>query len=275
MKKALLLTLLSLLLAACSPGSFSAEEPEEEVPASSTVDDEEVKEKESTEADQETGTEEQTGEEGANEQKEEKVTEDGLIQVDKPESMTVVVNKNRKLPGEYVPPDLTVPDVPFYFNEDHPKKQMREEAARALEELFAAAEKDGLDLVAASGYRSYDRQKEIYERNVEIYGEEETNTFSAKPGTSEHQTGLAMDVTSAEMSFKLEQSFGNTSEGEWLAEHAHEHGFIIRYIKGMKEVTGYMYEPWHLRYVGEEYSTDVHEREVTLEEFFGYYPSDE
>ncbi|WLR49548.1 M15 family metallopeptidase [Halobacillus litoralis] len=132
-----------------------------------------------------------------------------------------------------------------------------------------------MELVAASGYRSYDRQKRIYDRNVEVYGKEETDTFSAQPGTSEHQTGLAMDVTSAQVAFKLEQSFGETSEGEWLADHAHEYGFIIRYREGAKDITGYMYEPWHLRYVGKEISSDVHEQAVTLEEFFGLYPSDE
>ncbi|MBH0228682.1 D-alanyl-D-alanine carboxypeptidase family protein [Halobacillus yeomjeoni] len=207
--------------------------------------------------------------------KEEENSENQLTVVDNPESIQVVVNKQRKLPEGYMPPNLVIPDVPFYFSEDLPKKKMRSEAAQALEKMFAAAEKDGVELVAASGYRSYDRQKTIYQGYVNQYGEEKANTFSAKPGTSEHQTGLAMDITSAQLAFKLDQSFRQTDEGTWLAEHAHEFGFIIRYPKGKDEITGYTYEPWHLRYVGEEISTDIHKQELTLEEFFGLYPDNE
>ncbi|WP_258871470.1 M15 family metallopeptidase [Halobacillus trueperi] len=280
MKKVWILTMLCISLTACSLASSGNEqESEEDVPASSQ------KESEQNAADKEgqSSSPEETEQTPADEEKDtasektekDKVLDDGTVEVGEPESLQVVVNKRRKLPEDYTPEDLTVPNVPFYFTEDHPKKQLRKEAARALEKLFDAAEQDGIDLVAASGYRSYDRQKRIYERNVEVYGKEETDTFSAQPGTSEHQTGLAMDVTSAQVAFKLEQSFGETNEGEWLADHAHEHGFIIRYREGAKEITGYMYEPWHLRYVGKDISTDVHEQAVTLEEFFGLYPSDE
>ncbi|RWZ55249.1 D-alanyl-D-alanine carboxypeptidase family protein [Halobacillus fulvus] len=203
----------------------------------------------------------------------EEIGEDGLVIVGDPESVEVVVNKERKLPEGYIPPDLRVPDVSFSFDEDHPKKQMRAEAAGALERLFKAAEAQGIELVAASGYRSYERQKSIYERNVEVYGEEETNTFSAKPGTSEHQTGLAMDVTSAAMAFRLDQSFIDTPEGSWLADNAHQYGFVIRYPEGKTDITGYTYEPWHLRYVGKETAIEVYKQESTLEEFFGHHPS--
>lgn len=205
----------------------------------------------------------------------EKTTEDGLTIVHNPKSMTVVVNKQRTLPEGYKPDDLTVPDVAFYFDQFLPKKQMRKEAAHALEDLFAAAKEDGEELVAASGYRSYERQKRIFESYVEIYGEEETKTFSAMPGTSEHQTGLAMDVTSAKMSFELDQSFRKTSEGKWLAEHAYEYGFVIRYPKGKDNITGYTYEPWHLRYVGKDKAEEIHNQSLTLEEFFGYMPEHE
>ncbi|MCA0969698.1 M15 family metallopeptidase [Halobacillus litoralis] len=202
----------------------------------------------------------------------EEMTEEGLTVVHNPESVAVVVNKQRTLPEGYTPEDLTVPDVDFYFDEFLPKKQMRKEAATALEELFSAAEKDGQQLVAASGYRSYERQKTIFNNYVEVYGEEKTKTFSAIPGTSEHQTGLAMDVTSAEMSFQLDQSFRDTDEGKWLADHAHEYGFIIRYPEGEEDITGYTFEPWHLRYIGKEKAAEVHEQSVTLEEFFGFMP---
>ncbi len=200
------------------------------------------------------------------------IPDDKVIQVDNPESLKVVVNKKRTLPEGYTPPDLTVPDVPFYFDDFQPKKQMRKEAAQALEQLFAAAKEQGIDLVAASGYRSYERQKNVYQSNVNAYGEKEANKVSAKPGTSEHQTGLAMDLTSAQMSFKLEESFRQTDEGEWLENHAHEYGFVIRYPKGKEDVTGYSYEPWHVRYVGKETAKQIYNNKGTLEEFFGFRP---
>ncbi|SIS47250.1 M15 family metallopeptidase [Salimicrobium flavidum] len=205
-----------------------------------------------------------------------KVSEDGsMIEVEDPERMDVIVNKQRKLPEGYEPPDMTVPEVPFSFEEFHPKKQMREEAAGALEELFQSAEEEGMNLVAASGYRSYERQKTIYENSVAQNGEEYANRYSAKPGTSEHQTGLAMDVTSREMNFRLEQSFIDTEEGKWLEENAHRFGFVIRYPEGKTDITGYAYEPWHLRYLGEELAGKVHEQNKTLEEFFGLYPTNQ
>ncbi|KGX92576.1 peptidase M15 [Pontibacillus halophilus JSM 076056 = DSM 19796] len=190
------------------------------------------------------------------------------IVVEDPSSITAVINKQRELPADYVPANLVEPDVPFYFEEDHPKRQMRQVAATSLEQLFQAAEEEGVDLVAASGYRSYDRQKSIYESNVAAYGEEKANTFSAKPGQSEHQTGLSMDVTVAQLSFKLTEEFGDTEPGSWLAEHAHEYGYIIRYPEGKSEITGYQYEPWHIRYVGKEVATEIYENNVTIEEYY-------
>ncbi|MFC7320154.1 M15 family metallopeptidase [Halobacillus campisalis] len=202
----------------------------------------------------------------------EREDEDGLTVIQEPDIKEVVVNKNRKLPEGYEPDELVVPDVRFPFDDDHPKKYMQPEAADALEQLFNAADEQGLDLYATSGYRSYDRQKTIYENNVAERGQEEADKFSARPGTSEHQTGLAMDVTSPEMEFKLDQSFIDTEEGEWLADHAHEHGFVIRYLEGTSDITGYEYEPWHLRYIGKDLSAEIHESGGTLEEFFGFYP---
>ncbi|SDJ89413.1 M15 family metallopeptidase [Sediminibacillus albus] len=193
---------------------------------------------------------------------------EGIVTVDNPESLQVLVNKQRKLPDGYEPPDLTAPDVPFYFEEDLEKRYMRETAASALEDLFRGAEQAGLDLVAASGYRSYERQKQIYQQNVESRGQEEADKFSARPGTSEHQTGLAMDVTSAEVAFALEQTFKQTDEGQWLADNAHNYGFIIRYPEGKSDITGYSYEPWHLRYVGKDIAEEIYNQDITLEEYF-------
>ena len=184
------------------------------------------------------------------------------------DSIMVFVNKHRNLPAEYAPTDLIIPAVPFPFSGDEPRKHMRAEAALALEQLFKEAKKLNLDLFATSGYRSYDKQKSIFNSNVNLKGEEEANRTSARPGQSEHQTGLAMDVTSSKVGYNLVESFGTTTEGIWLRENAHNFGFIIRYPKGKEHITGYSYEPWHLRYVGLEVAEYIYTHQLTLEEYF-------
>ncbi|QDP39697.1 M15 family metallopeptidase [Radiobacillus deserti] len=185
-----------------------------------------------------------------------------------PDNIHILVNKTHFLPDDYVPADLVVPNVPFPFEEFAEKKQLRLEAATALEALFQASKKAGLDLVAASGYRSYERQAVIYQNNVEKNGKKHADKFSAQPGSSEHQTGLAMDVTSAEMAFALEQTFEQTDEGAWLADNAYKYGFVIRYPEGKEAITGYSYEPWHIRYVGKELAKELYTRSLTLEEYY-------
>jgi D-alanyl-D-alanine carboxypeptidase len=184
------------------------------------------------------------------------------------EAVTVVVNKQRSLPDGYEPSDLVEPNVPFSFDEPHEKRNLRKEAADALEELFDAAKADGIELRAVSGYRSYDRQKTIYENNVRTKGEAEANRVSAVPGTSEHQTGLTIDVSSPSAGNALEEAFGHTEEGQWLARRAPEFGYIIRYPDGAEDITGYVYEPWHIRYVGKDLAPDIADSGLTLEEYF-------
>ncbi len=183
-------------------------------------------------------------------------------------SITALVNKEVALPENYVPEDLVVPQVIFSFPEYKEKKLMREEAAAALEELFAAAEEEGLSLYAVSGYRSYERQEEIYNSNVERYGAERTDQFSARPGHSEHQSGLAMDVSTNSIHYRLDREFAGTPEGKFLADHAHEYGFIIRYPEGKSDITGYAYEPWHIRYVGRPMAEELYNRGITMEEYY-------
>jgi len=189
--------------------------------------------------------------------------------VENPYEILVLVNKNFALPNDFEPHDLVVPDVRFPFSEDDPKKQLRKEAANALEEMFAAADNAGLTLFAQSGYRSYERQEAIFASNVERHGEDHANTYSAKAGESEHQTGLVMDITSQSVGFDLNTDFGNTEEGKWVKEHAHEYGFIIRYPEGKENITQYQYEPWHLRYVGQKAAREISENNLTLEEYLG------
>ncbi|MFC0015986.1 MULTISPECIES: D-alanyl-D-alanine carboxypeptidase family protein [Allobacillus] len=194
--------------------------------------------------------------------------EDGVTVVGEPDSEQVIVNKDRKLPDGYEPPDLMIPDVTFKaVNEE--RKHLRKPAALALEKLFEAAEDEGIELVAVSGYRRYETQVYLYNRNVEVKGKEYADQYSAKPGHSEHQTGLAMDVSAASVAFDLVEAFEETPEGQWVAENAHEFGFVIRYPKGKSDITGYNFEPWHLRYVGPEIATSIHEQNVTIEKFFG------
>ncbi|MED4018574.1 M15 family metallopeptidase [Sutcliffiella cohnii] len=196
------------------------------------------------------------------------IVKDGIIQ--NPTNLLVLVNKDIALPEDYVPDDLVSPNVPFIFDGEHDKRYIREEAARALETLFESASSEDVELFAVSGYRAYDTQNAIYNSYLKRWGEERTNAVSAVPGHSEHQTGLAMDVTSRSVELQLTEDFGETVEGIWLQENAHKFGFIIRYPLGKETITGYQYEPWHLRYVGEEVATHLWKEELTLEEFFGH-----
>ena len=118
-------------------------------------------------------------------------------------------------------------------------------------------------ITAVSGWRSQEEQHEIYIRSLWENGEEFTKQFVARPGHSEHQTGLAMDINS------LEQSWGETADGIWLAAHCAEYGFILRYPQGKEDITGYMYEPWHVRYLGIDLATAITDSGLTLEEYFG------
>ena len=148
--------------------------------------------------------------------------------------------------------------------------QLRAETATALEAMAAAAKQDGIHLMLASGYRSYNLQKTVYNRNVAQLGQAKADTESARPGHSEHQTGLVADLEPLDRSCEIQACFADTPEGKWLAAHAHEHGFIIRYPEGKQAETGYIYEPWHVRYVGKSLSAELHKTpQATLEAFFG------
>ncbi|OAS88572.1 M15 family metallopeptidase [Metabacillus litoralis] len=224
----------------------------------------------------------QSGQKNDIEQNEEQIDKDFLLDsqyfnvvkeangnkmIENPANILAMVNKEYSLPESYKPANLVVPNVEFSFGDaDVPQRYLREEAARALEELFVLAKQVGIELIAVSGFRSYSRQQEIFNVEKETKGEEKALQAVALPGKSEHQTGLAMDVTSRSVGIKEE--FGETKEGKWVKENAHIAGFIIRYPKGKESITGYQYEPWHLRYVGKEQASVIYENELTLEEYF-------
>lgn len=188
-----------------------------------------------------------------------------------PSALLVLVNKGNALDPYYIPQDLTIPSIPFITEGPAPQKQMRAAAARALEQLFAQAAQDDVQLEGVSAYRSYPRQAVIFRQEWEA-DPQRANLFSARPGESEHQTGLAIDVSGPSVGYALTQAFGDTAEGRWLAENAPDFGFIIRYPKGKEAVTGYQYEPWHLRYVGPAAARQIASSGITLEEYLGRTP---
>lgn len=198
--------------------------------------------------------------------------ENEIIVLKYPEKLDALVNKKRGLPSNYIPSDLVNINVPMKI--ERPESRMlRKVASEALTELFNEAYSNGLKLYAASGYRSYITQVNLFKSYAEKHGEEAANRFSAKPGHSEHQTGLTMDVTSESVDFDLVEEFGETIEGKWLNENVHRFGFIIRYPKGTEKITGYIYEPWHLRYLGVDLATSVFESKLTYDEYWEKYNS--
>ncbi len=193
-----------------------------------------------------------------------------LYSLTDPTSIWVVVNKLRPLnPKNYVPTDLVVPNVPLRVP-GNSSMQIRAVTATAMEAMFAAAKADGAPLMLSSGYRSYSYQTSLYGSYVSAHGQASADTFSARPGYSEHQTGLAFDVEPLDQKCDVDQCFADTTAGKWIALHAYEYGFLIRYPSDKVAVTGYEYEPWHLRYVGKDLALELHNTHTeTLEEFFG------
>ncbi|WP_246942817.1 M15 family metallopeptidase [Bacillus pinisoli] len=191
---------------------------------------------------------------------------DGVAIIENPENIYSLVNRENTLPSEYVPSDLMAPDIPFTFEEVIDKRFLRKEVIQPIEQLFSEAEKEGIQLLAVSGYRSYVRQKSIYEHEVAKVGVEEAALYVALPGQSEHQLGLALDVTSNSVGLKITEEFGDTIEGKWLEENAHRFGFIIRYPRDKDLLTGYHYEPWHIRYVGKEVADYLFTNDLVLEQ---------
>jgi D-alanyl-D-alanine carboxypeptidase len=184
-----------------------------------------------------------------------------------PKEIAVLVNKSFRLPEGYKPDPLVEPNVPFIFEGKSEKRMLRKEAADALEKLFASAKADGVSLAGVSGYRSEATQTALYNNYAKKDGIEAANKYSAKPGTSEHQTGLAIDVSGSTGKCAAEDCFAGTKEAKWLVDHAAEHGYILRYLKGKESITGYQYEPWHIRFVGKDIAKEIMDKGITLEEY--------
>ncbi len=190
--------------------------------------------------------------------------------IDAASSLQVLVNKRRPLqPPEYQPALVAISSA------QEGGETVRPEGDAALTAMSAQMRAEiGEGTFVFSSYRGYDRQAELYSGYVARYGQAEADTTSARPGHSEHQTGLAVDLSGTGGQCRLSTCFGDTAAGRWIAANAWQHGFVVRYPQGMEEVTGYEWEPWHVRYVGVEVSTAMHERRVaTLEELFGTGPA--
>lgn len=173
-------------------------------------------------------------------------------------SSTVVVNKKHKLPDTYIPsPLVSIGGV-----------QLRQDAKSAMDDLLAAASVAGYSLKILSGYRSYSYQANLYNSYVARDGKIAADTYSARPGFSEHQLGLAGDVGNSNGSCDLETCFGDSAAGKWIASNAQNYGFIVRYPRGKELETGYQYEPWHLRYLGIDIAKSVYSSGETLDQYY-------
>lgn len=169
----------------------------------------------------------------------------------------LIANKKIPLPSDYAPSDL----------ETVGSEELTSEAVKQFNKMKEGAKKEGLTLTAISGYRSFDRQTELYNQYVERDGKAEADKYSARPGHSEHQTGLTIDVLDGG-SHELENDFAETETGKWVKKNAHKYGYITRYEKGEEDVTGYQWESWHLRYIGEDKAKEYNEDGAkSLEEF--------
>lgn len=186
-----------------------------------------------------------------------------------PTSIWIIANKTHPLPKGYAPSDLSQPNVAVNPQKSAEENSFRAVAQPALKEMFDAAKADGYSLFMASGYRSEALQTVYYNNYVARDGEAAANRYSAKPGTSEHQTGLALDIAAASRTCYLDECFANMPEGKWLAANAYKYGFVLRYPDGKESETGYMFEPWHYRYVGKELAAQIHSSGQTLEAHFG------
>jgi LAS superfamily LD-carboxypeptidase LdcB len=188
-----------------------------------------------------------------------------------PASLWLVVSKQHPLANAgYVPANLALPSVKTRTDKSTAEQSLRRDIEPDIVALFTAANAAGHDILLASGYRSYEQQQIYFSNYSRLYGEESANKFSARPGQSEHQTGLSLDISLSSRQCYLEVCFGDTEAGKWLAAHAHEYGFILRYPADKTAITEYQYEPWHFRYVGRDLARALHESGLTLDEAYPY-----
>lgn len=172
----------------------------------------------------------------------------------------ILVNKDNYLPNDYVPDNL----VEVTNNYDYTGKLLVKEAFDNYNNMKKDIEKNGLKLRIISAFRSYQYQLELYNKYKEKDGEILADTYSARAGYSEHQTGLCIDVDNTKVYY---ENFENTEEFKWMQKNSYKYGFILRYPKDKEDITGYKFESWHYRYVGKKIAKYIHDNNLTLEEY--------
>ena len=181
-----------------------------------------------------------------------------------------LVNKENTLDENYKPENLIIPNVGLTKDRSNEQNFVRADISDAVEAFLRGAEAAGHEIFLSSGYRSFNLQSIFYNNDLQNNGGIESG-YVAAPGTSEHQLGLAIDLTSHSVNLELTEEFENTPEGKWALENAHKYGFILRYKVDKEDITGYKYEPWHYRYIGnEDIAKLCYEKDLTLEELLGY-----
>ncbi len=183
------------------------------------------------------------------------------VPVKNPEDVTVLVNKIHSIPEGWKPTDLE-PSI------DNPNQKLRKEANEAYTRFYKAAKAQGIPIYSISGYRVSSLQERYWKNMCKVYGEEYASEFSAYPNRSEHQLGLAMDVSFKTTGDRLSEAVADSKVGKFIVEHGYEYGFILRYPHNKVAITNYGYEPWHIRYVGQELATKLHHEGLTLEEYY-------
>lgn len=186
-----------------------------------------------------------------------------IVKTDLSKDNLIIVNKFYYLPNDYIPSNL------INIEEVHGVGQIKKEVYDAFKKMYNDAKEENLYLYISSPYRSYERQNTLYSEYVSGDGVIEADTYSARPGHSEHQTGLAFDLGTSTDHYI--GNFKNSKEFRWIKENGHKYGFILRYPYGKTYITGYIYEPWHYRYVGVEVATYIYENNITYEEYYEYY----
>jgi len=188
-----------------------------------------------------------------------------IVETDISKNTLVLTNKYNKLDAEFEPKDLVNISLQYSYS----NKQVTKETNDAYFQMCQDAKKNyNLTLVATSGYRDYELQEGLYEMYVSQSGEKTADTFSARPGHSEHQTGLAIDILSLKSNMS---NFHETAEYEYLKDNSYKFGFILRYPETKEHITGYKFEPWHYRYVGTEVAKYIYENDITFDEYYAYY----
>lgn len=182
--------------------------------------------------------------------------------VNNPDDVTVLINKLHELPHDYKPNDLEqMVDSRFRY--------LRKEANDAYTKFYNAAKAKGIAIYTISAYREPEKQVEFWNNQVKVRGEEYASQYSAYPRRSEHELGLSVDVSYKQDGDRLNKSVEDSELGKFIISDGYKYGFILRYPKDKVEVTNYAYEPWHMRYVGVELATELHEKQMTLEEYYG------